>query len=42
MNKSKRWLAVGLMVLMVLGATIGELPAVKQACPGMTLDMFSS
>lgn len=40
MNKSKRWLAVGLMVLMVLGATIGELPAVKQACPGMTLDMF--
>ena len=40
MKKSKRWLAVGLMVLMVLGATIGELPAVKQACPGMTLDMF--
>lgn len=40
MKRSQRWLAVILMVLMVLGATIGELPAVKEAIPGMTLDMF--
>lgn len=40
MGRVKRWCAVALLVLMVLGATIGELPAVKAACPSMKLDMF--
>lgn len=40
MGRVKCWCAVALLVLMVLGATIGELPAVKAACPSMKLDMF--
>ena len=40
MKPRQRWLAIALLVLMVAGATIGELPAVKQAVPGMKLDMF--
>ena len=36
----KRWLAVVLLVLMIIGATVGELPAVREAFPAMKLDMF--
>lgn len=36
----KRWLAVVLMVLMIIGAAVGELPAVREAAPAMKLDMF--
>lgn len=40
MSVWKRWLAVSLLVIMVAGATVGELPAVREAVPGMKLDMF--
>lgn len=40
MGKKKRYFAVILLVLMILGATIGELPAVREALPGLKLDMF--
>lgn len=40
LSRTKRWLAVVLLVLMIIGATIGELPAVRQAFPNMNLDMF--
>lgn len=36
----KRWLSVGLLLLMIVGATVGELPAVREAFPKMKLDMF--
>lgn len=36
----KRWLSIVLLVLMIAGATVGELPAVQQAFPKMRLDMF--
>lgn len=38
--KRKRWLALGLLVFMIAGATIGELPVVQRAIPNMKLDMF--
>lgn len=40
MTKKKRWLALFLLVFMIIGATIGELPAIKEAIPGIKLDMF--
>lgn len=36
----KRWMSVILLLLMIVGATIGELPAVQEAFPKMKLDMF--
>jgi di/tricarboxylate transporter len=39
-NKKKRWLALVLLVLMIAGATIGELPAVKEMFPESHFDMF--
>lgn len=36
----KRWLALGLLLFMITGATLGELPAVKEAFPYIQLDMF--
>lgn len=39
-TRFKSWLAVILMVLMIAGATIGELPAVREAFPDIHLDMF--
>ncbi len=39
-SKKKRWLALGLLIFMIVGATVGELPAVKEAVPNMRLDMF--
>lgn len=39
-SRKKRWLALGLLIFMIAGATIGELPVVKEKIPGMKLDMF--
>lgn len=39
-SRRKRWLALGLLVFMIVGATVGELPVVKEAIPSMKLDMF--
>ncbi len=40
LSPRKRWLAIVLLALMIIGATVGELPAVKEAFPDMQLDMF--
>ena len=40
-GKKKRWLALILLLIMIVGATIGELPAIQRLLPaGMKLDMF--
>lgn len=39
-GKKKRWFALLLLVLMIVGATVGELPAVRELFPGVKLDMF--
>lgn len=39
-SKKKRWLALGLLIFMITGATVGELPVVMEAFPGLKLDMF--
>lgn len=39
-SKKKRWLALGLLIFMITGATVGELPAMKEAFPEIKLDMF--
>lgn len=40
MPRWKCWLSVVLLFLMIVGATVGELPAVREAFPRMQLDMF--
>lgn len=39
-GRGKRWFALALLILMIVGATVGELPAVKEAFPEIKLDMF--
>lgn len=39
-GKKKRWFALVLLILMIVGATVGELPATKEAFPNIKLDMF--
>ena len=39
-GKGKRWFALLLLTLMITGATVGELPIVKEAFPDVKLDMF--
>ena len=39
-GKKKRWLALDFVVLMIVGATIGELPVTKEMFPDIKLDMF--
>lgn len=39
-GKGKRWFALILLILMIAGATVGELPMMKEMFPGMQLDMF--
>lgn len=39
-GKKKRWLALILLVLMIVGATVGELPVIKEMFPDVKLDMF--
>ena len=33
-SKGKRWFALALLILMITGATVGELPAVKEVFSG--------
>lgn len=40
MPRWKRWFSIVLLVLMIIGATVGEIPAVREAAPAMKLDMF--
>lgn len=40
LSKKKRWMALVLVLLMVIGATVGELPAVRTAVPDFRFDMF--
>lgn len=39
-NKKKRVLTLVLLVLMIVGATIGELPVTREAFPNIQMDMF--
>lgn len=40
-GKTKRWFALILLLIMIIGATIGELPAIQRLLPeGIKLDMF--
>lgn len=39
-SKGRRYLALGLLIFMIVGATIGEMPAVKEMFPNTKLDMF--
>lgn len=39
-GKKKRWFALLLLVLMIVGATVGELPVTKEMFPNIKLDMF--
>ena len=36
----KKWLALGLLVIMIAGATFGSMPFMADLIPGRTLDMF--
>ena len=36
----KKWTALALLILMIAGATIGELPYVQERFPGVKMDMF--
>lgn len=40
LGRKKRWLAVALMVFMILGALVGELPSMQNVVPVMKFDMF--
>lgn len=39
-SRGRRLLATALLVFMIVGATVGELPAMKDLVPGMKFDMF--
>ena len=39
-SKRKRWLALGLLIFMIVGATVGELPFVRERITSIRLDMF--
>ena len=39
-SKKKRWLALSLLIFMIVGATVGELPFVKERITSIRLDMF--
>ena len=36
----KKWTALALLLIMIIGATIGELPAVQERFPNVKMDMF--
>ncbi len=40
MGSRKRWFSLVLVVMMILGATLGDMPAVKEMVPHLRLDMF--
>lgn len=39
-GRRKRWLALTLLILMIVGATVGELPFMQEWLPEVKLDMF--
>lgn len=39
-GRKKRWFALALLVLMITGATVGELPVMRELMPHVKLDMF--
>lgn len=39
-SRTKRWLALGLLIFMITGATVGEFPYFKERFPELRLDMF--
>ena len=39
-GRKKPWFALTLLVLMIVGATVGELPFMEELFPGIDLDMF--
>ena len=39
-SRKKRGLALGLLLFMIVGATVGELPFMRELLPNMRLDMF--
>lgn len=39
-GKGKRWFALALLIMMIVGATVGELPVMRELLPGVKLDMF--
>lgn len=39
-GKKTRWFALMLLILMIVGATVGELPVMQELLPGVKLDMF--
>lgn len=39
-GKKKRWFALILLIFMIVGATVGELPVTKEMFPNIKLDMF--
>lgn len=39
-GKKKRWFALALLIMMIVGATVGELPMMKEWFPEVKLDMF--
>ncbi|MBQ5729585.1 MAG: SLC13 family permease [Bacteroidaceae bacterium] len=40
MSKGKQWFTILLLLIMILGATVGELPTMSGLVPGMKFDMF--
>ncbi len=38
--RRRRWWAIALLVILVVGATVGELPVVRRAVPNFHFDMF--
>lgn len=40
MDHKKRWFAFFLLIFMITGATIGEMPFMRELLPGFKLDMF--
>ena len=39
-GKKTRWFALMLLIFMIVGATVGELPVMQEWLPGVKLDMF--
>ena len=40
MGPKKRWFTIVLLALMIIGATVGEMPFMRELVPGMKFDMF--
>ena len=38
--KWKKWVSIGLLAIMIAGATFGQMPGIKALIPGIELDMF--